>query len=80
MLINKSILRHILHIFCFLTFLTISQIIGGGIRFNETSLERDSVDPIEQYGLVWTIFLYSFRFLIFLPLPLCICHVCVHHY
>ena len=77
MLGNKSIRRHILHVLCFMSLLIIFEISAGGIRiWDDVHFERDSIDPVKEYGLLWTIVLYSFRFLIFLPLPLCICHVC----
>ena len=74
MLGNRSIRRHLLHCCTFFTFFIIFQISAGGIRLWETNFERDTIDPVETYGLLLTCFLYSFRFLVFLPLPLCICH------
>ena len=76
MLGNKSVRRHLLHCLCFFTLLIGFELSAGGIRIWEVHFERDTVDPIAAYGLVWTIILYTFRFLSFLPLPLCVCHVC----
>jgi egghead protein (zeste-white 4 protein) len=77
MLGNRSIRRHLLHCCAFLTFFIIFQISAGGLRFGyDAGAERDNIDPVKEYGLFMTCILYSFRFLIFLPLPLCIFHVC----
>ncbi len=76
MLGNKSIRSHLLHVVCFFTLLIGFELSAGGIRIWEVHFERDTVDPIKEYGLPWTILLYLFRFLSFLPLPLCVCHVC----
>ena len=76
MLSNRSNRRHLLHCICFFTLFFVFELCAGGIRLWKVDFERDNVDPIKEYGLVLTIFLYSFRFLIFLPLPLCIFHVC----
>ena len=76
MLGNRSIRRHLLHCVCFFTLLIGFELCAGGIRIWDVHFDRDLIDPIEEYGLVWTIILYTFRFLSFLPLPLCICHVC----
>lgn len=76
MLGDRSIRRHLLHCLTFFVFFFVSQISSGGIRIWNSNFERDTIDPVATYGLLWTIFLYSFRFLIFLPLPLCVCHVC----
>lgn len=76
MLGNRSVRRHLLHCCTFITFFIVFQCSAGGIRWSESSFERDTIDPIQEYGLLMTCFLYSFRLLIFLPLPLCICHAC----
>lgn len=76
MLGDRSIRRHLLHCLTFFVFFISLQISSGGIRLWESNFERDTIDPVAEYGLLWTCFLYSFRFLIFLPLPLCVCHVC----
>ena len=73
---SKSVRRHVLHVICFFTLLIGFEISAGGIRIWDVHFERDTVDPIKEYGLLWTIILYTFRFLSFLPLPLCICHMC----
>jgi egghead protein (zeste-white 4 protein) len=73
---NKSVRRHVLHVICFFALLIGFEISAGGIRIWDVHFERDTVDPIKEYGLIWTIILYTFRFLSFLPLPLCICHMC----
>lgn len=74
MLATKSNRRHILHVLCFLTLLFGFEASAGGIRFWEVHFDRDSVEPIKEYGLFWSAVLYTLRFLSFLPLPLCICH------
>lgn len=71
---DKSTRRHILHCICFITFIIIFELCGGGIRLYDYHFERDFLDPIETYGLFWTIFLYTLRYLSLIPLPLCICH------
>ena len=76
MLGTRSNRRHLLHVIFFFTFFFLFEVLAGGIRLWETDFNRDDVDPIKEYGLILTIFLYSFRFLIFLPLPLSIFHVC----
>lgn len=52
------------------------EIGAGGIRLWDIKFKQDTIDPIKEYGLPLTIVLYLFRFLSFLPLPLCICHAC----
>lgn len=74
MLRKKSTRRHLFHVFCFLTLFIGFELTAGGIRIWEVHFERDTVDPIKEYGILWTCILYAFRFLSFLPLPLCICH------
>lgn len=74
--ITRSTRRHIIHLICFFTLLIGFELSAGGIRIWDVHFERDSIDPIESYGYIWTIVLYTFRFLSFLPLPLCVCHAC----
>jgi egghead protein (zeste-white 4 protein) len=74
--ITRSTRRHILHLICFFTLLIGFELSAGGIRIWEVHFERDTVDPIKEYGYFWTVILYTFRFLSFLPLPLCVCHAC----
>ena len=74
MLRSKSIRRHILHVISFLIVVIAFEVSAGGIRIWDVHFERDTVDPIKEYGLFWTTILYAFRFLSFLPLPLCVFH------
>ena len=74
MLRNKSTRRHLVHVCCMFAVFIIFEISAGGIRISEAHFERDTVDPIKEYGLFWAFILYAFRFLSFLPLPLCIFH------
>jgi egghead protein (zeste-white 4 protein) len=74
MVCRNSTRNHLLHCLCFFTFFFLFELSGGGIRIWEVHFERDSVDPIKEYGLAWTCFLYLFRFMSILPLPLVICH------
>ena len=74
MLGNRSVRRHLLHCCTFAAFLFVFECSAGGIRWGEANFERDNLDPIKEYGLPMTLFLYSFRLLIFLPLPLVVCH------
>jgi egghead protein (zeste-white 4 protein) len=76
MLGNKSLRCHWLHVTCFISLLIAFELSAGGIRIWEVHFERDEVDPVRDYGLPFTVLLYLFRFLSFLPLPLCVCHVC----
>ena len=76
MLGNKSVRRHALHVVCFLTLLFGFELSAGGIRIWDVHFERDLIDPVAEYGLLFTCVLYAFRILSFLPLPLCLCHVC----
>lgn len=76
---NGSLKRHLIQVFSFVCFIILFQV---GFK-NITSLivktdneDHSSINAIEDYGLVLTIFLYIFRLLSILPLPLSIFHAC----
>jgi len=62
--------KHAIHVACFLTFVLSFELGTGGLRL--WALDRDEVDPIEQYGVIGTIILYLLRLASLLVLPQCI--------
>lgn len=80
MIISSSRRRHIIHVFCFLTFIFSFEVIAGALTVftpTESALDQTLVltNPIETYGLTVTILVYFIRLLTLLPLPLAICHL-----
>ena len=81
MIISSSNRRHIIHVCCFIIFIFIFEILGGGIDIYPFNKFSSAVivfiaNPIEHYGLIITIIIYLVRLLSLLPLPLVICHTC----
>lgn len=62
--------KHLLHCVTCLTWIIGFNVIAGGIRLGHRRF--DNVNPVEDYGLVLTIILYTIRFMSLLPLPLCV--------
>ncbi|CAF1562707.1 unnamed protein product, partial [Didymodactylos carnosus] len=70
--------RHLIHVFLFLTFVFIFEILACRVNFSSGSTFEtetdDEIKAIEVYGLPLTIILYFLRLLALLPLPVIICH------
>jgi egghead protein (zeste-white 4 protein) len=81
MIISSSNRRHIIHVCCFIIFIFLFECIAGGIDIYPLNKLSSNLivlisNPIEHYGLILTIIIYSIRLLSLLPLPLVICHTC----
>jgi beta-1,4-mannosyltransferase len=61
--------KHVLHCGLFLSLIGAFEVFTGGIRVGEFSDPSAGINPWEQYGLVWTVVLYSLRLLALLSLP-----------
>jgi egghead protein (zeste-white 4 protein) len=61
--------KHALHCALFITLIGIFEIFTGGARIGEYGDRSASIDPWEQYGVIWTIVLYTLRLLALLSLP-----------
>ena len=74
--------RHLIHVFCFVTFIFSFELLAGAVTessedgFPSSNTETFSINPIESYGLLMTVIVYFIRLLPLLPLPLAICHTC----
>ncbi|CAF1212997.1 unnamed protein product [Adineta steineri] len=81
MICSSSNRRHIIHVCCFIIFISIFEILSGAVDIYPFNKLSSSIivfikDPIEYYGLTLAIIIYFVRILSLLPLPLVICHTC----
>lgn len=68
----SSTTKHVLHCLLFCSIIIFFLLISGGIKVNEEDFV--TIDPWAEYGTIWTIFLYTMRFLTLLTLPQMLCN------
>lgn len=66
--------KHLLHCVLFLSFIFYFLVFAGAIQLDED--ERQTVDPWEEYGIIGSILLYTFRLLTLLTIPQVLCNFC----